>query len=288
MGPISVAVARGGVVESRHRVHAVVVAGGKVVRAAGDPDLVTFWRSGAKPFQALPLVRAAPELADEEVAVACASHEALPEQLAAVRSLLARARAAEEDLECGPEAGSKLRHNCSGKHAGMLLVSRERGWPTAGYRLATHPLQRELFEVVAGAASFVGDELATATDGCGVPTFALPLSRMALAFTRLPALEGGGRVLRAMRARPDLVGGPTCVDTALMLAVPGTVAKRGAEGLLCGLTPDGAGFALKAEDGSSRALPPAAAAFLGAAALADSPLENSRGERVGELVVERG
>lgn len=126
MDPISVAVTRGTVVEARHVVHAVLVRNGSVDVAAGNPDHVTFWRSGAKPFQALPLVREVDRLPDEEVAIACASHEARPEQLASVEALLARVGSRGEDLECGTETAggrlSRLAHKCSGKHAGMLVM----------------------------------------------------------------------------------------------------------------------------------------------------------------------
>jgi L-asparaginase II len=289
--PISVAVTRGTVVEARHLVHAVLVRDGAVAAVAGDADHVTFWRSGAKPFQALQLVREVEGLRDDEVAIACASHEGRPEQLAAVQSLLARAGAEEQSLECGPEAvgggtPSRLAHNCSGKHAGMLLVCRGRGWPLAGYRLARHPLQQELYALVRDATGVDEAEVPTAVDGCGVPTFALPLWRMALAFSRLPTIAGGGRILAAMSSRPDLVGGPEVIDTLLMRELPGAVAKRGAEGLVCGLLPDGSGFALKAQDGAQRPLAPAAARFLGISVLAETPVVNSRGERVGAVTLE--
>src|ERR687892_2832930 len=98
-------------------------------------------RSAAKPFQALPLARACVDLTEEELAIACASHGAAPEQVAAVEALLARSGSSEDDLECGPENGSRLRHNCSGKHAGMLALCRANGWRTEGYRLSEHPVQ---------------------------------------------------------------------------------------------------------------------------------------------------
>jgi L-asparaginase II len=106
--PLAIDVLRGGTIESRHRVHAVTVVEGAVVAAAGDPHLVTFMRSAAKPLQALPLARAREDLSDDEVAIACASHLADDAQLAAVRSLLAAAPASEDELECGP-AGSPPR-----------------------------------------------------------------------------------------------------------------------------------------------------------------------------------
>ena len=131
-----------------------------------------------------------------------------------------------------------------------------------------------------------------ASDGCGVVTFALPLERMAHAYSRLEALPGGDRIAAAMRARPDLVGGPDGADFLLMRAAPGWLAKGGAEGLLCAAGSDGLGVALKSEDGASRAHAPALATFLGALGLdlpdlAQVPVVNSRGERVGEIVTVR-
>ena len=285
MGPISVSVTRGRLVESRHRAHAVAVRDGKVVEAAGDPGLVTFLRSAAKPFQALPLAREHPELTSEELAIACASHEARDEQLAAVRSLLARAGAGEDDLECGSEHGSRLAHNCSGKHAGMLVRAEAHGWPRRGYRLAGHPLQQELHGLVAEAADLGEQELETGTDGCGVVAFGMPLVRMAAMFARLARgeLDGAEAVLGAMRAHRDLVGGPRAADSTLMRALPGAVAKRGAEGLLCAGLPDGTGVAVKVEDGANRAAGPAAGRFLRVDALLAVPVLNSRGEEVGGI-----
>lgn len=279
--------------ESRHRVHAVAVRDGEVVASAGDPRLVTFFRSSAKPFQALPLARARPDLPDEEVAIASSSHLAAPGQLAAVESLLDRADAGEHDLACGLEGDppSRLKHNCSGKHAGMLLLCREHGWARAGYRLPEHPLQRALLAELADAAGAEAGSFRTATDGCGVVTWALPLATMAGLFARLAALDGGARVVAAMQAHPELVGGPGATDTELMRSLPGWVAKGGAEGLLCAAGADGTGVALKVEDGHARARGPATAAFLerlglAVPALARAPLANSLGETVGDVVTE--
>lgn len=274
--------------EARHRVHAVVVREGDVEESWGDARLVTYMRSAAKPFQALPAAEL--DLTANELAIACASHGADPEQLDAVRALLARSGSGEEDLECGPEQGSRLKHNCSGKHAAMLAVCAARGWPREGYRLPGHPLQQEILAIVAGAAERPAGEIPTANDGCGVVTFGLPLERIAHMFARLAQgdLAGSTRVVAAMTAHPKLVEGPAWAATEVMLALPGAVAKGGAEGLLCVGLPDGRGLALKAEDGASRATAPAAARILGISALAETPLVNSRGERVGTIVAERG
>jgi L-asparaginase len=286
--PISVAVRRAGVVESRHRVHVVTVRDGHVVEARGDSELMTFMRSAAKPLQALLLVREYADLGDEELTIACASHGARPEQLDAVKTLLARAWASEDDLECGPVDGSRLRHNCSGKHAGMLAVCAARGWPREDYRLPGHPLQQALVAETAEITDVPADEMPLAVDGCGVVTFGLALERMAVAFARLVRGErdGAERIVRAMTTHPDLVEGPGWAATEVMHAVPGAVAKGGAEGILCVGLSDGSGIAFKVEDGAMRAVLPAAADYLGVSRLAESPLRNSRGDLVGRLVPE--
>ena len=286
--PILVEVVRGELVEARHRVHAVAVEGGRLQEPAGDPALVSFFRSSAKPIQALPLVRARPDLEDAEIAIACASHLHRPDQLEPVRSLLAKADAAEDDLECGPDP-TPLEHNCSGKHAAMLLLCRERGWPTPGYRLASHPCQQAMLAEVAEAAEVDAGSIPTATDGCGVVTYGLELERMANAFSRIELLDAGRRVADAMRARPELVRGPGDPDTELMRLGEGWIAKGGAEGLLCAAR-DGLGVALKAEDGTNRPLAPALVEFLRrlglySGELGEVTLRNSRDELVGELRV---
>ena len=253
--------------------------------------LTCFMRSSSKPLQALPLVRARDDLPDEELAIACASHHDTPEQVAAVRALLARAEATEDDLELGLQEGrppERIHNNCSGNHAGMLALCRARGWPTAGYRLPEHPVQVACREVHVEAAEVEPDALETGVDGCGIVTFALSLERMAHAFARLESLPGGPSVATAMRARPDLVGGPDGADYLLMRAAPGWLAKGGAEGLLCAASPDGTGVALKTEDGASRAHAPALAAFLARLGtdlpdLAIRPVLDTRGEQVGEV-----
>lgn len=289
--PIVVEVRRNGVVEAVHRVHAVAVRDGEVVAAAGDPAQACFMRSSSKPLQALPLVRARDDLPDDELAVACASHRDTPEQIAAVRALLARAEATADDFELGPQEGRPpglIHNNCSGNHAGMLALCRAHGWPTRGYRLPDHPVQRACLAVHAEAAELEPDEIPTGIDGCGIVTFELTLERMAHAFSRLESLSGGTRVAAAVRARPDLVGGPDGADFHLMREAPGWLAKGGAEGLICAAGPDQTGVALKTEDGSGRAHAPALAVFLARLGvelshLSARPVLNTRGERLGEI-----
>jgi L-asparaginase II len=291
--PITVAVRRGRVVESTHRVDAVAVRDGAVVAEAGDGGLVCYLRSSAKPIQALPVVRARPDLDDREIAIACASHLADPQQLGAVRSLLAKAPAQEDELECGPDGDppERIKHNCSGKHAGFLVLCRAQSWDSRGYRLAGHPVQRAMLAEVAGAAGVAESEIPTAVDGCGVITFALPLERMAYAFSRFAELDAGPQVADAMRAHPALIRGPGAPDTVLMESKDGWIAKGGAEGLICAAGPDGIGLALKVEDGAGRAVGPALAAFLRRLghplpALDETEVANSRGEVVGQIRAE--
>ena len=273
--------------------HAIAVQDGAVVAEAGNGGRVSYLRSAAKPFQALPLVRSRDDLDDEDIAIMCASHQAEPAQIAAVRALLAKADAFGSELECGVDDGrppEPLYHNCSGKHAGMLALCRLHGWPRAEYRLAEHPLQQAMLAEVAAAAEIAEGEIPTAVDGCGVVTFALSLERMAFMYSRLERLHGGPRVAAAMQAHPELVGGAGAIDTTVMRALPSWTAKRGAEALLCVAGPAGLGIALKVEDGNPRALQPALAVFLAELGtpldlFARAPLTNSRGETVGELTV---
>jgi L-asparaginase II len=291
---IRVLVRRGSVVEAVHQAYAVAVQDGAVVAEVGDGGLVTFIRSAAKPLQALPLARAREDLDGRDLAIASSSHLADPAQLEAVRALLEKAPADPEELECGPvdDPAERLRHNCSGKHAGMLALCRAHGWPSRGYRLADHPVQQAALAEVAAAADVQAEEIPTAVDGCGVVTFALPLERMAFAFSRLEQLDAGPRVTAAMRTYPDLIRGPRGADSMLMRARPGWAAKGGAEGLVCAAGPGGLGLALKVIDGNGRAVGPALAAFLTVLGysvdqLAAAPVHNSRGEEVGEVVTER-
>jgi L-asparaginase II len=259
--PIRVAVRRGTFVESVHEVHGVAVRDGQVVVSFGDPTLTASLRSAAKPLQALPLARAYPKLGQEELAIAAASHYGTARHLEAVRKLLAATGGSEDELDCGTQQGrppQPIYDNCSGKHAGMIATCRAHGWPVEGYRHPDHPLQRLLLEEVAAAAELDPSEVGTGIDGCGVVAFAIPLERAAFAFARLESLDGGDRVADAMRAHPELVGGDGATDTVLMQTHAGTLAKGGADGLLCA-GGRGTGLALKVADGNSRALRPALA-----------------------------
>jgi L-asparaginase II len=222
--------------------------------------------------------------------------------------MLAAAGLSEDDLGCGPleprdpsvdAKPSRITHNCSGKHALALAMCVAEGWPTAGYLGSGHPVQAAMREAVAGATGAYPEEVARGTDGCGMCTFHVPLGALARSFARLASGglgEAGERVAAAMRAHPRLVAYAGAVDTELMLAEPGLVAKVGAEGVLAAGTADGRGFAVKVRDGAMRALDPAAVAGVRSAlglpaagevldALARPLVTNSVGEPVGAAEV---
>jgi len=315
---------RGGVIETRHAVHAAVVdVEGAVVWSSGDPELLTFWRSGAKPFQALPLILdgAADRygITPEELAIACASHSAEPRQLALVRDLLGRAGLSERDLMCGPHPSlsdavardyakrnvrvTALHSNCSGNHAAMLVLARHHGWSTEFYIRADHPVQTRCLAEVSRWSGVPAAGIATGVDGCGVVCFGLPLRNMAWAYARLGAeskagysagegTPGGATLLGAMMRHPEILAGEGRACTEMMRAHPGrVVTKTGAAGVYCALvTVEGLGIALKIEDGNGQAAALAMAAVLltlglrpQPQALMSQPILNTRGERVGEL-----
>lgn len=320
---LDVVAVRGDVVESRHRVHAVVLdARGTVIGTAGDPSIVSVWRSCAKPFQCMSMVAAGrfDELrwGDDELAIACASHGGEPEHVAIVRGMLESVELEEGDLACGAheplsrrgvrllqqsgELPTRLHNNCSGKHAAMLAYAHTEGWPALGYETPCHPVQQHALDQVARWSGVSAQQIPLLVDGCGVVAFALPLHAMALAFARLGDAARRGdevpkRIVDAMRTRPFLVGGTDRFDTVLMEETNGTIlAKIGAEGVHSVALPErGIGFAVKVEDGASRAqhpavlrllqhlgalpevLPPRLALFL------DTPIVNTRGVTVGAV-----
>ena len=274
-----------------------------------DPDLPVFARSAVKPLQALGSVRAGVlerfGLGERHLALACASHGGTAAHVEVVAQVLAACGLVEGALGCGPELPldprvargtrpSRIRHNCSGKHAFGLARCIAEEWPLDGYFRGGHRLQRAMRDCVveACAVSAPSDE---ATDGCGMRTFAVPLAALARAFAGLASGglgPAGDRCAAAMRAHPDLVAYDGAIDTELMRAEAGLVAKIGAEGVLAIGLADGRGLALKVRDGSVRAVAPAGVALaraelgLDAAVpdtLAVAPILNSRGLRVGEL-----
>jgi L-asparaginase II len=300
-GPVPlVTVIRSGVEEAVHLGSvAVVDADGGIVAAAGDPDLVAFTRSCSKPFQAaasLSLIGDEEDLTGAEIAVMCGSHSGEEQHLRAVGSLLRRAGLGVDALRCppavplGPAAALKVTdrraeyHNCSGKHAGMLLACVRSGLDTTTYPEADHPVQQTVLDVLSRATAM--PPLALGVDGCGVPVHAYPLANLARMFVALadPARLGpfeasGRRAVEAMLAEPAMVAGSGTVDTDVMQAARGLVVKGGAEGLMCAAAIDaGLGIAVKVADGAGRATGPALVRVLGLLGL----LEGGPGEALAE------
>ncbi len=256
---------RGGALEAAHPVSAVLVDRVGRVRERIGAEVVTTWRSAAKPFQLeVSAALTGLDLAPEDLALGAASHSAEPAHVARVADLLERLGAAEADLLCGAhwpvhrpsaqavEAPRALHNNCSGKHAFMIGASRRQGWP-ADYRVPDHPLQVRIAAQVSRRAEIPAPAV---VDGCGVPCFVLPLSAMAHAWAALARDEGLlGTIGRAMAAHPWWTAGTGRVETVAMEAGGGAlVAKVGAAGLICGaLLEEGSGFALKAHSGSPEA-----------------------------------
>jgi len=281
--PILAGVVRDDVVESVHILDAVVVdAHERVVFAAGEPEHTLYWRSALKPIQASVCIAQGwrPD-GDEQIAIACASHNAEEAHLAAVRSIFDSAGLSQDALRCPPAlplsplvaahagAPARILRDCSGKHAAFLATCVARDWPLDTYLDPAHPLQRA---IVARASELTGEAASTGVDGCGAPTPAGRLRAIAAAFGR--GIAGDPHVHRSMRAHPFLVAGTGRVDTAVMQATGGDlVLKGGAEGLMCFASPAaGLAGAVKARDGSARAVAPATVAVLVRTGLLGEPL----------------
>jgi len=321
--PLS-AVTRGGAVESVHVGSvAVVDRQGRLLYSAGDAQALTFTRSALKPLQALPFVAGGGVerfgYSQPQVALLCASHSGEPRHVDAVADMLARAGNTAEDLQCGthvpgyfelrgehppPPPWSPLAHNCSGKHSGMLAYCVQCGHAKHNYLEFEHPLQQAIRRAVARFTAVPEDQLVSGVDGCSAPNYAVPLSRLALAFARLATADVDpdyGRAPRtlaeAMVAHPGMVSGERRNDLALMRAGRGDwVTKVGAEGVQAiGIRSRGWGIAIKVADGNARGLHPATVAVLDQLALLDEaaatsladwarrPVRNYRGTLTGDV-----
>lgn len=291
--PVLVEVTRGNRVESRHRGMVVAVDGdGKVVFALGDIDAAVFPRSACKAMQALPLVESgaadAYGFGAKELALACASHNGEPEHVALAARMLAAAGRDVSALECGAhwssdqavlidqartlERPTALHNNCSGKHAGFVCAACHTGTDPKGYVGYDHPIQAEIrgaMESLTGAA-LAHDNCGT--DGCSIPTYAVPLKSLAHGFARMATGTGlaperakaSRRLMEACMAEPFYVAGTGRACTRLMETAPGRIfAKTGAEGVFCAAIPEkGIAIALKCEDGTTRAAESMVAATL--------------------------
>lgn len=291
--PVLVEVTRGHIVESRHRGMVVAVDGdGRVVLSAGEADAPVFPRSACKAMQGLPLVESgaadAYGFGERELALACASHSGEPEHVALAADMLARAGQDETALECGThwsgdermliaqarsiEAPNALHNNCSGKHAGFVCTACHTGTRLKGYVGYDHPVQAQIRAVM---ADLTGAALGTdtcGTDGCSIPTYAIPLRRLAHGFAKMATGTGisaarakaSKRLIEACMAEPFYVAGTKRACTRLMRTAPGRIfAKTGAEGVFCAAIPEqGIAIALKCEDGTTRAAEAMVAATL--------------------------
>ncbi len=282
--PILIEVTRGPLVESVHR-GAIAVAGvdGSLHMAIGDVDRDVFPRSSIKALQCLPLIETGAadhfKFGDEEIALACASHTGTPRHTGIAQRMLERIGLGEEALGCGvhPPLGSKaskdlwrtggqpcqLHNNCSGKHAGMLATACHVGEPVTAYWTPDHPVQVRIHEALKELSGLeLGDDV-RGLDGCSLPNWAMPLKTLAMVFARLVTGEGQeperraafGRIMKACWAEPELVAGRGRSDTIVMSSAPSEVfMKTGAEGVYAGGFPKlGIGFALKVDDGATRA-----------------------------------
>jgi L-asparaginase II len=312
-------VTRGDLVESVHP-GIVVIADvtGQLLACHGDPEHVVYFRSAAKPFQAVPLVESGAADAfgfgPEELALACASHDATPAHQRAVARMLAKLDLDEDALRCGVapppdpqeaaritlglKAPSQIQCECSGEHAGMLATCLHLDYPLDSYIEPDHPLQRRIREIVTQVLRLSEDDLVTGTDGCRIPTFAAPVRTFAAAYAtladpkRAPTEAGRelanplNRLREAMIAHPVLIGGEETLDSDIMALSEGRiVAKLGAEGLLCLAVPErGLGIAIAADDGSSRALGPAAVGVIEQLELVEPKIVDTLRERHVETV----
>jgi L-asparaginase II len=280
-------VTRGPIVESVHFGAAVAVdASGRVLAAWGDPQSTAFLRSTAKPFQALPFVEMGGVerfgLSDRELALMCSSHHGTDLHVEVVSGMQDKIGVSESDLLCGShtpsdeetwkamilrgEQPSPRRHNCSGKHTGMLAHALMRGLPTADYVNPQHPVQQTILQTFAEMTAMEPGQVVVGIDGCSVPTFAIPLYNTALGFARLADPRGLPEkrtaalrhIFTAMSTNPLMIAGPGAFDTLLMEAGGGMfVSKGGAEGYqglaiapgAAGANTPGVGIAFKISDG---------------------------------------
>lgn len=282
--PVTVEVTRGKLVESRHRGLGVVVDGdGKVVFSFGDADAPVFPRSSCKAMQALPLIESgaadAYGLGNRELALACSSHSGEDVHVETAAGMLAKAGRDVSALECGAhwsadqatlihqartlQKPSALHNNCSGKHSGFVCACVHSGYEVEGYIGYDHPLQKEIRGVMESLTGAVLGADNCGTDGCSIPTYAVPLKGLAHGFAKM--LTGTGlaverakasrRLIDACMAEPLYVAGTNRACTKLMQVAPGKIfAKTGAEGVFVAALPEqGLAMAVKCEDGTTRA-----------------------------------
>lgn len=280
---------RGPITESIHRGHiAVVNHKGELLHALGNPEFFTYIRSAAKIIQALPVIETGAAdrfgFTEQELAFLCASHNGEEMHVRTAESILAKVGLSSHQLQCGahePFHGStassmrarnlkpiSLHNNCSGKHAGMLSLAVL--WQTSldDYLSIGHPVQQHMLDTISSLCMVPEDEIQLGTDGCGVPVFGLGIDKLAFAYARLGKPDqltearalACRKIIDAIRVHPYYLAGTDRFDTRLIQVTKGRIiGKMGAEGIFAITVPDsGIGIAIKIEDGSQRALYPAA------------------------------
>ncbi|MEQ8468316.1 asparaginase [Coleofasciculus sp. E2-BRE-01] len=261
---IEVRLLREGIAESIHHAQAVLCdERGRVLSVAGNSETSTFIRSALKPFQALAVTTTGTleryNLNDRDLAIICSSHQGHLEQVRQVFKILWRCDVDPSALQCPipPGKQSALEYNCSGKHAGMLAVCRQRNWSIDSYLQYNHPVQRLVLSKVAELMRMPPEELILAHDDCGAPTYFLQLAQIATLFAQLASGDNLAmeRIVRAMTHHPTLVAGEGVFDTELMRLTQGElVSKAGSEGVQCiGRVGEGLGMTIKVMDGAKRA-----------------------------------
>jgi L-asparaginase II len=277
--PILVEVVRSGYVESVHRGRvAITHPDGRLASSVGAEFAPMYPRSAGKPLQTVGMVRAGLDLSADLLALVCASHSGEAFHLSGVRRILAGAALDESALQTPPdwplddqereaalrggEAPSSIAMNCSGNHAGMIATTVTNGWDVAGYLDPDHPTQLAVLRSIDDLAGEQATNLAV--DGCGAPLYAVSLYGLARAYGQLAAATAGveAQVAESMRNHPEHVSGTRRDELELHRAVPGLIAKAGAESVYAAGLPDGRGIAIKISDGSPRARPTAMAGVL--------------------------
>lgn len=307
--PVVAHVVRGDLIESvHHGLGVLTAADGTVEVAVGDVEAAMFPRSSNKPMQAVGMLRSGAELSGRHLALVCASHSGEPFHLDAVQEVLAAAGLTTAYLQNTPSfpiddqakaayvaagnGASSLAQNCSGKHSGMLTACVAAGWDTQTYLDPQHPLQQAIRQAVEDLSADTVEHIAV--DGCGAPVMSISLAGLARSFGRIAAATDGPEkaVGDAMREHPQYVGGTRREVTQLMRAVPGSVAKDGAEAVLAMGLPDGRGIAVKTTDGNERACYAVAVELLRRAGVENEALERlgavtvmGHGRPVGQVVV---
>ncbi len=286
-GPLVVDIYRGTTVESSHLVDVVVMdSNGKIIETLGDSSRPTFPRSSIKMPQALALMEsgAAEEfgLSQKWISLACASHQGEKIHTEEVKRWLQKIGLSESDFECGAHfpydqetehemirtglSPSPLHNNCSGKHCGMLTTSKHYHENHKGYSQYGHPVQVRLRKILGELAGINYDKAPWGTDGCGIPTYAIPLDKLALSLvpflsespqSRANSLrrEATVKILQAVQAEPEMISGTKGLCSRVIRVSQGRAfAKTGAEGVYVGLIPhQGVVMAVKVRDGGTRA-----------------------------------